>query len=265
MAGGVSVVLGVAVVLGGNGAFAAQPLGQSVRVAQSTSPDRTNPGDVVVDTEPSTPGSTTPSSTSGSGSSNSTLAGTRFFCQNTNGQYTVMYSPESQPGQLYPWANPSTMGGGWSPDRRCNEIARRLESYRPDGLVEMRTGTENGYNTICVTTEAVPSCRIVLTVPQGEDPLAIRDRVFQNLTIADSGQQTQAVNTLVGNRSDNLLNQVGDLLNIRLPGLGRSRVQASNGINLRPFLDKNDGGTGQYLRRTAPNRPGKRLNPGNFR
>lgn len=218
--------------------------------------DRAGSGDVIVEPE-----------TSPSDPSRPPL-GTRFECQVQNGQYTVMYQPESQPGQLYPWAVPSAMGGGWDSARRCYEISRRLESYRPDGLLEMRTGIENGYNTICVTTERSPGCRIVLTVPPGQDPLATRDRVFQNLTIADGGQQTQGVTTFVeGGQSGGLIGEAARLLNINLPGLGsRSSSNAmSGGINLRPFLDQADGGTGQYLRQGRAATPGRRLNPNRFR
>lgn len=202
--------------------------------------------------------------------STTTPSQTRFACQMVNGQYTVIYFPESQPGQSYAWATPGAMGGGWSSDRRCNEISRRLESYRPDGLVEMKTAVENGYNTICVTTEQNAACRIVLTVPQGQDPLATRDRVFQNLTIADSGQQTQGVNTYTGTGSRNQ-GAVGDLINLggQILGGGGSRSVASSGnINLRPFLDRADGGTGAMLRGGIPTRsnsPSPRLNPNNFK
>ncbi len=223
-----------------SGAAIAAPT-NSVLVAQTTSPS----GDVIVPTEGS--GSTIPGSTIPS----VPLSGVRFACQNANGQYTVMYMPESQPNQAYSWAVPSALGGGWSSDRRCGEIARRLESYRADGLLEMKTAVENGYNTICVTTDRVPSCRIVLTVPNGQDPLATRDRVFQNLTIADSGQQTQGVLTFGQNGADsNVVSQLGNLLGLR--GLGRTSATApktvqSSDINLKPFLDRKDGGTGERL------------------
>lgn len=165
---------------------------------------------------------------------------TRFACQTVNGEYTVMYYPESQPDQAYAWAVPSLLGGGWTPERRCAEISRRLESYRPDGLQELRTGTENGYNVICATTQQSPGCRIVLTVPPGQDPVATRDRVFENLAVADSGQQTDGVSTFTGG-GDDLLDRLGNVFN--LP----SR-RSSNGIDLRPFLDQTDGGTGARLR-----------------
>ena len=47
----------------------------------------------------------------------------RFTCELQDGDYTVMYRPKSEPGQAYPWAVPTEMGGGWTPERRC-EIGR---------------------------------------------------------------------------------------------------------------------------------------------
>jgi hypothetical protein len=183
---------------------------------------------------------------------------TRFVCQLQNGQYTVMYLPQGQPNQGYPWAVPEDMGSAWPAERRCQEISRRLESYRPDGLVEMQTGMENGYNTVCVTTQQVPTCRIVFTVPSGQDPMATRDRVFENLAIADRGEMTQGVNTFVGGSSGNILDQLGNVLN--LPVGGRS-----NGINLRPFLAPADGGTGARLVPGSAAPAGRPLNPDRFR
>lgn len=209
---------------------------------------------------PTTTGTTTTTGTP----TTTTSMSTRFTCQFVNGQYTVMYNPESQPNQSYAWATPSAMGGGWSPDRRCNEISRRLESYRPDGLLEMLTGVQNNYNVICVTTERVPGCRLVLTVPQGQDPTITRDRVFQNLTVADSGQQTQGINTFTGSGKDPVL---GDLVNLGNAVLGGNNRGRSGNINLRPFLDRADGGTGAKLRSggTTPVKNSPRLNPSKFR
>lgn len=178
----------------------------------------------------------------------------RFSCEIENGRYTVMYRPISQPGEAYAWATPTQLGGGWTEDRRCNEISRRLEFYRPDGLLELRTSVENGMDILCVTTEAVPGCRIVLTVPPGQDPIATRDRVFGNLVTADSGQQTQAVNTFRGSERD-ILGQIGDAVGVDLSSLMGGRrnnspapsMTSPANINLRPFLDPADGGTGERL------------------
>jgi hypothetical protein len=183
----------------------------------------------------------------------------RFSCGLDNGRYTVMYSPESQPDQQYPWAVPEDMGEVWPAERRCNVISDRLEAYRPDGLIELQTGLENGYNTVCVTTEAVSSCRIVFTVPQGQDPVATRDSVFNNLVLADQGESTEGVTTFTDGESS-ILDQIGDVLGgATLPGQSASN---HSGINLRPFLDPADGGTGAQLTGGDSGQP---LNPDNFR
>lgn len=192
----------------------------------------------------------------------------RFTCEIQDGEYIVMYRPKSEPGQAYPWAVPTEMGGGWTPERRCETISARLEEYRPDGLVELRTDIENGYNTVCATTEEnLDLCRIVFTVPTGQDPVATRDAVFSNITLADAGTDTSAVNTFMGSSrlpnvdllrsdigDDEILGAVGEILS------SRSTRRADNGIYLKPYLDPADGGTGAYLNQT-----GQPLNPDNFR
>ncbi len=268
------VSLSVMGMLASNSAMAG-PLFPSASPSAPGDAKATPSGDVVVeptttpdDSQPSAPNKPE-TKTEPTGGTATKANGPRFTCQSTNGQFLVMYHPESQTGQSYAWANPSTMGGGWTAERRCNEISRRLEFYRPDGLQEMRTAVENGYNIVCVTTQKVPGCRIVLTVPPGQDPIATRDRVFQNLTVADSGQQTEAVNTFIGGgRGEQILDELGKVVNINLPNLnlpgsGQSRV--SGGIDLRPFLDRADGGTATHLYRGTSNRPAPRLNPDRFR
>jgi hypothetical protein len=180
----------------------------------------------------------------------------RFSCEQSGGRYTVMYHPQSQPDGTYPWATPTELGGGWTPERRCNEIARRLEFYRSDGLIELGTTVENGYDIVCVTTEADSRCRIVLTVPPGQDPQQTRDLVFENIVTADRGQSTEAVNTF--DRNENDIDLLEGVLGVELPESKRS------GIDLRPFLDPADGGTGEMLQDGA-GAPNPRLNPGNFR
>lgn len=202
---------------------------------------------------------------------------TRFFCQYTGGEYTVMYNPKSRPNEAFAWAVPSEMGGGWTPELRCQEIARRLEEYRPDGLLELQTGTENGYNTVCATSEADQRCRIVFTVPPGQDPMTTRNAVFDNLTIANSGQTTQGVNTFVGNGGNDSL---GQIVNIGRSLFGKQNrslnsTQFRAGMNLRPHLDPADGGTGKALKKGVPitkqqnrtrnNSKGLRLQPDQFR
>ncbi|ANV87509.1 COP23 domain-containing protein [Picosynechococcus sp. PCC 7117] len=227
------------------------------------------PPDIVVDTD-SNAGNTPGDVIYNSGDH-------RFVCQYDQGQYTVMYQPESRPGEVYPWAIPRTMGGGWNAERRCEEIARRLELYRGDGLVELTTGRENGYDIVCVTTELNPTCQIVFTVPRGQNAIATRDQVFDNLLSADSGFQTRGVNTFMGTGSTNsLLGQLQSIFGGRSTSSTPSPVAqgySNSGISLKPFLDPADGGTGEYLTqgRAAgqsnpnPSNNGLRLNTDLFR
>ncbi|MEJ1932227.1 COP23 domain-containing protein [Nostoc sp. NIES-2111] len=194
----------------------------------------------------------------------------RFSCQQINGQPTVVYQPQSQPGQIFPWAAPRNLGGGWDAQKRCQAIATRLETYRPDGLQELQVSVLNNENVVCVTTDANQSCRIVFTVPRNQDPYTVRNNVFQNLVTADNGQQTTAVNTYRGNNS---LYNLGGLVGNRNNRISSSR----SGINLKPYLDTKDGGTARNLRngiairRQSPTRSNNqnqaptRLNPDRFR
>jgi Circadian oscillating protein COP23 len=238
---------------------------------RSTLPSSTSPSS----TSPVTPRQkSSPSSESNSGQMAATQSpktssnSVRFFCQMWKGQYTVMYSPEKRTSESYPWAVPKDLGGGWVAEKRCAEISRRLEEYRPDGLQELSTATENGYNTVCATTEAKPACRIVFTVPPGQDPITIRNSVFESLATADNGQMTQGVNTFVGTGNSNL-NLNGDLVNLGLAilgngsGLGLSAERSA--INLKPFLDPTDGGTGIEMTNGVRLQKGMRLNPDQFR
>jgi hypothetical protein len=220
-------------------------------------PETDGNGDIIIDDETDGEDTSPPTTTDDDKQS-------RFGCENVGGEYTVMYYPASQQGQSYPWAIPSKLGNGWTPEKRCSEIARRLELYRPDGLLELSNSNENGYNIVCVTTEKNSDCRIVLTVPPGQDPQTTRDRVFQNIITADSGESTAGVSTYTGRGGNSTINKIGKEIGIDLSNIGMGKVQKSNPINLKPFLDRRDGGTGEKLGRSVQNRS-RQLNPDNFR
>ena len=243
--------LAVAFILGGSGVYAfpaptsLESEADSFRRTIELISQNSQPPEVIIN-DPNSPGSPPPPTSNRNGD-------TRFTCEVINGEYTVVYYPESQPDRGYPWAIPSQLGGNWSPQRRCNEITNRLENYHQDGLLEMSTGVENNYNVVCVTTQIDPTdCRIVLTVPPGQDPQLTRNLIFENLLIADDGQQTQGVYTYGNNRTEkDILNDVGSIIGVE--GLGgnnsnKNKTRRTSGnIDLRPFLDPADGGTGQQL------------------
>ena len=234
--------------------------------SEATAPNRSSAASGS-NSKPSTTVNST-ANTSRNGSTTTADASSRFFCQIWNGQYTVMYSPENRSGEVFPWAVPKDLSNGWVAEKRCNEISRRLEEYRPDGLNELSTGTENGYNIVCATTQSNSACRIVFTVPPGQDPLVTRNSVFQNLTVADGGTMTQGVNTYVSNGNGNL-NLTDNLVNLGLSVLGNNSgwrsSYADRDINLKPYLSPADGGTGRGLTNGVRLQKGLRLNPNHFR
>ena len=252
------LVLGMGFVFLGSQAVSAAP------IKRDGSPP---PTDIIINADPqSLPSPPSPQSPS---SPSPQASNTRFNCEYFNGEPTVMYRPDNQPGRSYPWAVPRTLGDGWTAERRCQEISQRLEMYRPDGLEELKTGYENNYQTICVTTQQVPGCRIVLTIPPGQSAEMVRDRVFESIAIADSGQMTQGVNAYTGGQNNNFINQLGQLLGGKTPNQVQKNPKNTNGINLRPFLAQSDGGTGEKLKKsvnksTSP-RSSHRLNTNKFR
>ncbi|MGB3207948.1 MAG: COP23 domain-containing protein [Crinalium sp.] len=203
--------------------------------------------DIQVDTVPTSGGTIT------TGGTVTTNSDTRFSCQLNNGVPTVMYIPEDGGGRPYAWATPKALGGGWTAQKRCDAISQRLEEYRPYGLVDLRTSVQNGYNTICALTERDSACRIVFTVPPGQDAETTLANVFSNLTLADSGQVTSGVNTFT-NRG-NGLDLFNGLLGRGTSGQVRStaKTRVSN-IYLKPFLSVKDGGTARFLGNTT-NKP----------
>ena len=260
--------LAVSVLFGNAPAMAQYDSSDDAVVVPTTGSSRTTttPTGTSTTTRTSTPTGT--STTTSTSSSSQTVDGaTRFSCQMDTNGYTVMYSPQSQPNQLFAWATPQALGGGWDAQRRCATIAQRLETYRPDGLVELRTSTLNGYDVLCVTSEAQPDCRLVLTVPPGRDAFQVRNDVFQNLVSADSGQSTIGVNTYRGAGLEDAVNLGRTLL-----GNGKRAAVSKDAIQLKPFLDKKDGGNGTLLRnvkkttpQSKPTQSGNRLNPNLFR
>ena len=222
--------------------YETKPQNNWQKLIQIVAQDNSQPPEVIIDPDPNSrdnSGNRSPNPTT------TTSGDTRFTCDYANGEYTVMYNPEDRGNESYPWAIPSQLGGGWTPERRCNEITSRLESYRADGLLEMSTGVENGYDTVCVTTQIDPTdCRIVLTVPPGQDPQVTRDLVFENLLIADDGQQTQGVYTYGDEDSgEDIIGEIGNVI-------GGVKPASPDKIDLRPFLAPSDGGTGTQLKNT---------------
>ncbi|MDJ0660444.1 MAG: COP23 domain-containing protein [Crocosphaera sp.] len=67
-----------------------------------------------------------------------------------------------------------SMGDGWDTQRRCDDIARRLDIYREDGLIEFNYRTDPNtpkQYVICAKTKVSgDNCPIILTLMPDDNP-----------------------------------------------------------------------------------------------
>ncbi|MGD2179852.1 COP23 domain-containing protein [Lusitaniella coriacea] len=83
--------------------------------------------------------------------------------------WTVMYRNEKR---KQPWLKMvTTLGGNWTPSERCQEIARKLELYREDGLIKLTYRTDPAtpsQDVICAyTKESGDECPLLITLKPG--------------------------------------------------------------------------------------------------
>lgn len=86
--------------------------------------------------------------------------------------WTVMYRKDNQKSQ--PWLKMvTTLGGNWTPLERCQEIARKLELYREDGLIKLDYRSDpniTNQKVICAYTKKNgENCHLVITLKPNAD------------------------------------------------------------------------------------------------
>ncbi|NET58801.1 MAG: hypothetical protein F6K47_22425 [Symploca sp. SIO2E6] len=106
--------------------------------------------------------------------------------------WTVMYRNDYE---TKPWLKMvTTLGGNWTPGERCQEIARKLELYRQDGLTKLAYRTDPATPSqyvICAHTKlSGDNCPLLITLkPEAEPYETLRemtaalkgsDGVYQN-------------------------------------------------------------------------------------
>ena len=123
----------------------------------------------------------------------------RFSCElqpdTTQGGevWTVMYTNEKG---TQPWLKMvTTLGGNWTPAERCQEIARKLELYREDGLRELTYRSDPatpGQYVICAITELSPDqCPLLITLKPDADPYETLREMTAALTGGDGVYQSE--------------------------------------------------------------------------
>ncbi|NET57786.1 MAG: hypothetical protein F6K47_16990 [Symploca sp. SIO2E6] len=102
----------------------------------------------------------------------------RFSCDlqpdiATGGEiWTVMYRNDQE---TKPWLKMvTTLGGNWTPAERCQEIARKLELYRQDGLTMLAyredPATPSQYVICAYTKLSGDNCPLLITLKPKAEP-----------------------------------------------------------------------------------------------
>ena len=152
----------------------------------------------------------------------------RFSCQlmpdtqRGGDVWTVMYHHDKG---LQPWLKMvTTLGGNYTPLRRCEEISERLNGYRKDGLMKLAyrddPNTRDQYVICAKTKSSGEGCPLVLTLKPGN--------------------QTEAYNA-TRDVSENLLNGGTGVYQNSEGKLATSKFsETSPEIDLTPFLAEED-------------------------
>jgi hypothetical protein len=167
----------------------------------------------------------------------------RFSCETQAGRPTVMYAPVSQPGNLYAWATPEDMGAAWPAERRCAEIARRLETVSSRWLARAANGPrERLQHRLCHhRSRRQLSHRIHRARgARRRSPPAIASSTTWCWPI--KGQTTEGVTTFA--EGDSLLDEIGNVLGFPDWQLSGARSLARAALISSPFWIAADGGTG---------------------
>ena len=108
--------------------------------------------------------------------------------------WTVMYRKKNEDR---PWLKMvTTLGGNWTPQERCQEIAKKLEGYREDGLTKLSyrddPATPKQY-VICAHTKVSgdDNCPLLVTLKPGADPYATMKEMTAALAGGDGVYQNK--------------------------------------------------------------------------
>lgn len=108
-------------------------------------------------------------------------AATSFSCGSSNGvPTTIARTDDGRSVPMIRWTSNAFDGSGWTPERRCQEVSQRFESYRQQGrLAYITTGRINSLPVICTAASDGGACDgLLYTLKPGQDPTLALRRLF---------------------------------------------------------------------------------------
>ena len=115
-----------------------------------------------------------------SAQASSTLAST-ISCMNSDGTPATVVTTKS--GKQIPiifWKSTAFSSSGYSPERRCNEVSARFQTYHSSGTLQfITTGRINGLPVICIAKTDGGACAgLLYTLKPGQNATATLKRLF---------------------------------------------------------------------------------------
>lgn len=108
-------------------------------------------------------------------------AATSFSCTTSKGvPATVAKTDDGRIVSMIRWTSNAFDGAGWTPQRRCQEVSQRFETYRQQGrLAYITTGRMNSLPVICTARSDGGACDgLLYTLKPGQDPTLALKRLF---------------------------------------------------------------------------------------
>ncbi|NET02873.1 MAG: hypothetical protein F6K61_20440 [Sphaerospermopsis sp. SIO1G1] len=114
-----------------------------------------------------------------------TANSTRFFCGSNQGVPVTYASTPRGNVPVVRWKSNYFSRSGYTPQRRCDEVASRLQTYHSNGKLEYITaGIMNGQPVVCVSSSLGGRCQGLLLTLRPKDRAS---RVIQQLFDIRSG------------------------------------------------------------------------------
>ena len=111
-----------------------------------------------------------------------------FVCSSASGVPATSAVTPNGEVPVIRWTSTTFSGAGWSPERRCQEVTARFNSYMEKGMLEyITTGRMNSLPVICVTRTEGGGCDgLLYTLKPGQNP-ETPGRIWQNATRLGEG------------------------------------------------------------------------------
>jgi len=102
-------------------------------------------------------------------------------CMNADGvPATVVQTKSGKQVPIIYWKSQTFSSSGWTPERRCQEVSARFQTYHSSGTLEyITTGRMNGLPVICVAKTDGGACAgLLYTLKPGQNATATLKKLF---------------------------------------------------------------------------------------